>query len=224
MKPVRAACSWSGGKDSCLALHAALGRGIEVTKLLNFVSAETLRGAFHGIEGALMRAQAERIGIPLTQKPTTPDMTSYEAEFKEAVRAELAHGVTHMILGDIYLPEHANWVERVCGEVGIVPISPLWNRPPRSVVDEFCALGFKAVIASCKADILDSSYPGRVLDSAMAEDFARRGICPCGEHGEYHTFVVDGPLFREPVRLLRTRTVTRDGFWRHHFLDIREFA
>jgi uncharacterized protein (TIGR00290 family) len=215
--------SWSGGKDSCLAYYRAMRQGRNVSCLLNFVSKGTGRGCFHGIDNSLMRRQADSLGARLIQKEVSPDMENYETEFKAAVRELMAEGADSMVFGDIYLLDHAGWVERVCGELGITPVEPLWNMQPRAIMEEFLGLGFKAVIVSCQADKLGKEFVGRYLDSDIVNEFERLGVCPCGENGEYHTLVVDGPIFKDKIEILESEPLLKEGFWKHWFLDIRRF-
>jgi uncharacterized protein (TIGR00290 family) len=217
----RSIASWSGGKDSCLALYKALRQGYNVKYLLNFISRESQRGCFHGIERDLLRLQAERIGMPLIQKETTADMKKYEEEFKEAVSALNDAGA--MIFGDIYLLDHKSWVERVCGDLNIEMVEPLWNIPPEKIIEEFVGSGFRAVIVSCQADKLDRSFIGRVVDKPLIGELKERGVCPCGENGEFHTFVFDGPIFKKRIKILESAPVLKEGFWKHWFLDIKKY-
>ena len=133
MNKAVAISSWSGGKDSCLAYYKAKQQGCRIACLLNFISKGTGRGCFHGIAGDLMRRQADSLGVRLVQKEISPDMLRYEEEFKEAVSELKAEGIDSMVFGDIYLLEHSSWVERVCKDLGITPIEPLWNIPAASI-------------------------------------------------------------------------------------------
>ena len=216
--------SWSGGKDCCLSYYKAVKQGCRVKYLLNFISKGTGRGCFHGIESGLLRRQADLIGVPLVQKEVSPDMKRYEDEFKEAVNELKAEGIGAMIFGDIYLIDHASWVERVCGDLAITTIEPLWNVPAKDVVREFVDSGFKAIIVSCQAEKLGKEFIGRRIDKEIIKEFESRGVCPCGENGEYHTLVVDGPIFKEPIKILESEAILRDGFWKHWFLDIKKYA
>lgn len=215
--------SWSGGKDSALACYKAMRMGYDVRYLLNFVSRESGRGCFHGIEGALLKAQADAIGIPIVQKETTADMSKYEEEFKDAVSSFSIQGIRSMVFGDIYLLEHSSWVERVCGEIGVMPVNPLWNRPVEAIFEEFIDLGFEATIISCKADPLGKEFIGRCLTKAMIREFKDRGVCPCGENGEYHTLVTDGPLFKKRIEIIDSEPIVKEGFWKHYFLNIKKY-
>jgi diphthine-ammonia ligase len=219
-----AIASWSGGKDSCLACYKAIRQGYAVKHLLNFISRESKRGCFHGLQGKLLKFQADLIGIPLVQKEVSPDMEKYEEEFKAAVTELKGSEIGTMVFGDIYLLEHESWIERVCGDLKINALEPLWNTTPEKIIDEFVGLGFKAIIVSCKADIMGKEFLGRLVDKDLAEELKKKGICPCGEKGEFHTLVVDGPIFRKPIKIVKAEAVIKESFWKHWFLDIKEYA
>src|SRR3989338_7691766 len=171
--------SWSGGKDSCLACYKAIKGGHDIRYLLNFVSRKYNRCCFHGIEAGILKRQVEAIGIPLIQKAVSDDMKKYEDEFKAAVSEIKAKGIQAMVFGDIYLDEHKDWVDRVCNDLGISPIEPLWNVPAVNVVEEFIGLGFKAIIVSCKADLFGKEFVGRYIDKELIEELKNRNVCPC---------------------------------------------
>ncbi|MFA6282341.1 MAG: diphthine--ammonia ligase [Candidatus Omnitrophota bacterium] len=215
--------SWSGGKDSCFALYKALKSGIEIKYLLNFMSREHKRCCFHGIESKLIELQADCLGIPLVQKGVTPDMKKYEEEFKEAVIELKNKGISKMVFGDIYLLDQFNWVERVCKDLAITPIEPLWNNSASSLVREFIAAGFKSVIVSAKDDVLGRNFIGKIIDESLVREFEERKICPCGENGEFHSFVIDGPIFKNRIEILESEPILKEGFWRHWFLDIKKY-
>ncbi|MCU0666246.1 MAG: diphthine--ammonia ligase [Candidatus Omnitrophica bacterium] len=215
--------SWSGGKDSCLALYRAMKQGYKINNLLNFISKGSGRGCFHGLTADLLKYQAKLMGFPLTQCAVSPDMKLYEEEFKQAVDRFIKKGARYMVFGDIYLLEHSSWVERVCGELGINPVEPLWADDTLGLIDEFVDAGFKAVIVSCKADVMGEEYLGRIIDKPLAKELKAKGICPCGENGEYHTLVVDGPIFAKPIQILDSEKIKKQGFWEHWFLDIKYY-
>lgn len=222
-KRITTISSWSGGKDSCLACYKALKQGCQVKYLLSFISKESKRGCFHGIESRLLQLQAELIGIPLVLKEVSPDMKLYEEEFKEAVAGLMAKGAGSMVFGDLYLLDHFSWVERVCKELGIKAVEPLWNVPPEQVIGEFIDLGFRAVIVSCQADKLGREFIGRSIDRGLVQELIAKKVCPCGENGEFHTLVVDGPIFKRKIEILKSEPVLKQGFWKHWFLDIKEY-
>ena len=215
------AVSWSGGKDSCLALYRALQQRYSVRALLNFVSQDSKRCCFHGVPRELMEWQSQSLGIPLVTHPMPDAMREYEEAFRRAIAG--LDGINGIVFGDIYLDEHKEWVERVCRSAGISCIEPLWNESPGALMEEFIDLGFMAVIVSCKADLFGPEWIGRIIDRAMLSELRDRGICPCGENGEFHTLVVDGPFFRAPVELTAAKTVLVEGFWKHWFMDIKHF-
>ena len=218
-----AIASWSGGKDSCFAYYKARQAGYDVKYLLNFISRESRRGCFHGIESGLLQLQAKLVGVPIAQKETTADMQKYEEEFKEAVSELKVEGINTMVFGDIYLDEHKDWVERVCAEIGIKPLEPLWNNPPLKVMQEFIEAGFKAMVVSAQADKFNSDFVGRIVDKELIDELNARKICPCGENGEFHTLVIDGPIFKRGIRILESEPILKEGFWKHWFLDIKKY-
>jgi uncharacterized protein (TIGR00290 family) len=213
--------SWSGGKDSCLACYRAIQQGYKVKYLLNFISKESKRCCFHGIEAKLINLQAELIGITLIQKEVTADMREYEREFKAAVSQ--IKDIKAMVFGDIYLDEHKDWVERVCQDLDISPIEPLWNNSPSAILEEFIDLGFRAVVVSCQADKFGKDFVGKEVDKDLLAELKSRSICPCGENGEFHTLVVDGPIFKRRIEILESEPVLKEGFWKYWFLDIKKY-
>ncbi len=215
--------SWSGGKDSCLACYRAMQQGYKVKYLVNFISRESQRGCFHGIEQKLLQLQAELIGIPLVQKEVTADMKEYEKEFKAAVSELKDTGIEGMVFGDIYLDEHKDWVERVCQDIGITSIEPLWNNSPAVLLEEFISLGFKAIVVSAQADKFSQDFVGREVNKELLQELQARNICPCGENGEFHTLVVDGPIFKRKIEILESEPVLKEGFWKYWFLDIKKY-
>ncbi len=215
--------SWSGGKDSCLACYKAMREGYQVEYLLNFISKEYQRCCFHGIEAELLHSQANLVGIPLIQKEVSAVMEEYEREFKQAVSEVKAGVITGMVFGDVYLEEHKIWVDRVCKDLEIQPIEPLWGMPPEKVLEDFITLGFKAIVVSCKADLFGKEFIGREVDEDFIKELRRKGICLCGENGEFHTLVVDGPIFKRRIEITKSRAILKEGFWTHWFLDIQEY-
>jgi len=211
--------SWSGGKDSCFACYKAICEGYNVSHLLNFISKEYQRVSFHGTEAKLIQLQAKAIGIPLSQKETTWD--GYEQEFKDAVKSLIPEGVTGMVFGDIYLQEHKDWVERVCRELGIEAIEPLWGQDPERILLEFIDSGFEATIISAKSDLFDDKWIGQKVNKEFLSYLKDNNIDLCGENGEYHTFVTDGPMFKKKIEIAKSQPIMRDG---HRFLDTLEYS
>lgn len=222
MANLKIIASWSGGKDSNLALYKAIQEGYKIKYLLNFISKKYKRCCFHGIQKELINLQANLIGIPLFQKEVSPDMKLYEEEFKEAVNHLKKKGVKGMVFGDVYLAEQKNWVERVCKDLKIKMIEPLWQRVPEKIIEEFIHLGFKAVVVSAKEKLFGKDFIGREVNGSLLKEIKKRKICPCGENGEFHTFVTDGPVFKKgKIEITKSRAILKKGFWPHWFLDIQ---
>lgn len=211
--------SWSGGKDSCLACHRAIANGLKVCYLANTVTEDGQRSRSHGLSAEVLRVQAQAIGVPLVQCPTGWD--NYEAEFKRMLRNLKQEGVEGGVFGDIDFNEHRQWVERVCREVGLVPHLPLWGESQDKILREFIGLGFESVVVAAKADLFGEEILGRKVDldfvRYLSELSKTKSITPCGEAGEYHTLVLDGPIFKQRLVITEARKVLRDE---HHFLEI----
>ncbi|HAK61508.1 MAG TPA: ATP pyrophosphatase [Nitrospiraceae bacterium] len=166
--------SWSGGKDSCFACYKAMQAGHTIGTFVNFISHDSGRVSFHGTDPELITMQAKLAGIPLHQQTTT--MNTYEQEFIQTVRSLKDQGATGMVFGDIYLDEHREWVEKVCEEIGITPLEPLWGGDTEQLLRDFIDEGFQAVVVTGKADVIDREWIGRRVDEAfrLYQDKVRR--------------------------------------------------
>ncbi|MFC1916626.1 diphthine--ammonia ligase [Chloroflexota bacterium] len=211
--------SWSGGKDSCLACYLATSNGFKVRYLANTVTEDGQRSRSHGIPADVIKVQSQAMGIPIVQQPTTGN--NYEAQFKKMLRTFKQEGVEGGVFGDIDFEEHRQWVERVCQEVDIIPHLPLWGESQDKILRDFIDLGFESIIVTTIADLLGEEWLGRKVDLDFLSHLAKlretKDITPCGEAGEYHTLVIDGPLFNQRLEILETRKVLRDEHW---FLEI----
>jgi diphthine-ammonia ligase len=205
---VKVFSSWSGGKECALATCKAISQGHEVLYLLNFISEDGERSRSHGIKADVLALQAEAIGIPLIQVKTSWE--NYEENFKKVVRELKDKGIEGGVFGDIDLEEHREWVERVCGQVGIKAFLPLWGIKPEELIAEFLKLKFKAIVIATR---LEEGLLGKVLDKALVKRISRLGSHPCGESGEYHTFVTAGPIFRRALKVTKGERERRDNVW-----------
>ena len=218
---MQAVASWSGGKDSCLAYYKAISEGVKVSHLLNLISADAKRSMSHEVSPGLIVSQAAAIGVPVIQKRVTWD--TYEQKFKEAITELKAKGVEGVVTGDIDLPEGKEWNDRISSEMGIKFIAPLWENEPEQILNDFVGAGFEAVVVCVKAETLAERWIGRKVDSDFIDELCQSNgskIHPCGELGEYHTLVIDGPIFRKRIEILDSKPVFREGYW---FLDISRY-
>ncbi len=204
--------SWSGGKECALATYKAISQGHEVLYLLNFVSEDGQRSRSHGIKASVLALQAEAIGIPLIQVKTSWE--NYEENFKKVVRELKNKGIEGGVFGDMDLAEHREWVERVCSEVGIKAFLPLWGIKAEELIEELLKLKFKAIIVATR---LEETFLGKALDKALVRQISKLGSHPCGENGEYHTFVTEGPIFRKAFKITSGEKKKIDNIW---FWDI----
>jgi diphthine-ammonia ligase len=196
--PAPYALMWSGGKDSYLALVRAQRQGLGVSTLVNFYDGPTGRVRFHATRRELVAAQAFALGLRLHQHATTAE--SYEAVFRAAVGQLAAAGCPGVVFGNIHLEDVRAWFEERVRAQGLEHHEPLWGDPPAALLDEFVDSGAGAVVTCVETARLPAAWLGRPIDEAFATDIARLpGVDPCGERGEYHTFVYGGPFFSEPV-------------------------
>ena len=209
MKP-RAAVSWSGGKDSYLALHRSRS-SYEVVAMITMFSEDGARSRSHGLRPEIVDAQALRLGLTLC--PGLGSWATYEAGYRRALADARALGITHVIFGDIMYESNRVFPERVCEAEGLVPVEPLWGEPTDALYRELVGTGADARIVTVRDGVLDPSWLGRRLTLNLLPDLVAAGADPCGEHGEYHTVVVDAPGFASPLELASLDYVARDGCW-----------
>jgi len=179
-----------------LALHRALAAGWQVEALLAMFDEGGQRSRSHAIPPQLMQTQAEALSIPLVIGRA--GWADYEAVFTQQLQGFAAQGITHGLFGDIDLQAHRDWEEKVCASAGLVAELPLWQQDRRALVDELLALGYRARVVCVDARVLDASFCGREFDARFLADLPA-GVDACGENGEFHTFVFDGPRFVRPV-------------------------
>lgn len=210
---IKAFVSWSGGKDASFSFHkAAQNKDVEIAYLLNMVSEDGKHSRTHGVSSELLKAQAKAIGIPIIQKRTTWE--TYEEEFKKAVLELKERGINTGIFGDIDFQVHRDWVERVCRERDIRPLFPLWQRARGEILGEFIDSGFEAVVVAAKSDALGSTWIGRKIDERFIKDLGGvTSVDLCGEAGEYHTFVYNGPIFKKSIEFIIGEKVLEGKNW-----------
>jgi uncharacterized protein (TIGR00290 family) len=203
--------NWSGGKDSSLCLHRILqDERYSVDSLLTSVNAVHNRISMHGVRRELLNAQAEAIGLPLhtIELPEQPGMQEYEQAMMAQVEALKKEGYTQAVFGDIFLEDLKVYREQKLATANIQCVFPLWKISTQELMDEFLALGFKAIIVCVNEKYLDKSFCGRLIDDSFVRDLPSN-VDVCGENGEYHSFVFDGPVFDRPIPYTRGEIVYR---------------
>jgi diphthine-ammonia ligase len=206
----RYAVMFSGGKDSMLALDRAVHAGAAAPTLLTLYDAASERVRFHGVPLAVMRAQAEALGLSARHYPTTP--ATFEAVFLAALAALHDDGISGVIFGDIHLADVRAWYEERVRAAGLAHVEPLWGEAPGALVREAVARGHRALITCVEEATAEPAWLGRVIDERLIDEFEQRGIDPCGERGEYHTLVTDGPLFQRPLAVTLGDVYAEGGF------------
>ncbi len=201
----RVLLSWSGGKDSALALHELARSGeCEVAALLTTVTEGTGRVGMHAVRRELLVRQADALGLPLRELvvPPFPANDVYEAAMRGVLEEFATRGVRRVAFGDLFLEDIRAYRERMLGPLGLKGVYPIWARDTAELAREFLDLGFRAVLVCVDVEVLDASFAGRELDRALLAELPA-GVDPCGENGEFHTFVFDGPEFRAPIAFER---------------------
>ena len=198
MPKPRAIVSWSGGKDCCLALHRSADR-FDIVGLITTMIEDGSRSRSHGLRLSLLNKQAESMGLQLFTETTTWE--SYEEAFARLLIRSKALDASHVIFGDIYPDAHKQWAEAQCGKQGMVAVEPLWSEASESAGREFLAVGGSAVIVTVREEKLDASFLGRRYSAELIEQFLSMGIDPCGERGEFHTFVKSSPRFSGEIAI-----------------------
>ena len=184
--------------------------------MVNMVSGNGKYSRTHGISTHYLKLQSEAMGIPIIQKKTS--WQNYENNFKQVVLYLKDKGLNLGIFGDIDLQEHRDWVEKVCKDMGIKPILPLWKEEREKLLEEFIDLGFKAIIVATQAELLGKEWLGRRIDKKFVKEIKAIGnIDLCGEKGEYHTFVYAGLIFQNRIEFEQGKKTLRDEHW---FLEI----
>ncbi len=204
---------WSGGKDSAMALHALRQDNVPIAALLTTVTETYDRISMHGVRRELLLRQAESIGLPLHEVRIPPQCINpiYEARMEEALRVHYDAGVRTVAFGDIFLEDLRAYREKNLARIGMTAVFPIWKRDTRELIRSFHAAKFRAVAACVDPKVLDPSFAGRELDASFFRDLPA-GVDPCGENGEFHTFVFDGPIFRNPIPVRVGEIVERDSF------------
>ena len=206
----RCALSFSGGKDSTLALDRAIRQGLQVELLVTLYDEASQRVRFHGVPLVLIQAQADALGIPLLAHPTTP--ANFEHVFLQTLAELCQRGITTLIFGNIHLADVQAWYEERVKAAGLQHREPIWGEAPGKLVREFLARGYAAILTCIEEARTDAAWLGAPLSEELIQEFEQAGIDPCGERGEYHTFVHAGPLFSAPLTFRLGKRIAQAGF------------
>lgn len=193
--------NWSGGKDSALCLyHCLRNKDITIKILLTTVNKEFNRISMHGVRRELLLQQAQEIGIPLKEifLPETTSLEIYNKVMQESLESLKNEEIKYSIFGDIFLEDLKKYREEKLGEVDLIGLFPLWKSPTKEIINEFLHLGFKTIVVCVNEKYLDKSFVGRIIDESFINDLPDN-VDPCGENGEFHTFVFDGPIFKNKI-------------------------
>jgi uncharacterized protein (TIGR00290 family) len=207
------ALSWSGGKDSALSLRALAEEGVEPKALLATVTADYGRVSMHGVRRSLLRRQAAATGLPLVEVEIPLGCTNelYESRMAAALASDELSTVDEVAFGDLFLEDIRAYRESRLAEVGKLARFPVWGRDTATLALAFLAAGFRAILVCVDPRKLDPSFAGREYDERLLTDLPA-GVDPCGENGEFHTFVTAGPILDRPIDCRRGAVVERDGF------------
>jgi uncharacterized protein (TIGR00290 family) len=210
--------SWSGGKDSCYAMMQAVAMGLQPKVLLNMMNENGKVSRSHGLPLTILKQQAEKMNLPIVTIPAT--WNDYEAKFIDTLQTLKAdYGLDAAVFGDIDLQPHRDWEEKVCKAAGLEAILPLWQQNRIDLVKEMLTNGIETMIVSCNTQ-MGEKYLGKIMTTALAEELEANGIDSCGENGEFHTMVINCPLFSEAIALPKYTTQTYNDYcfvvWETH--------
>jgi uncharacterized protein (TIGR00290 family) len=212
--------SWSSGKDSALALYEMMHTpDYEVTALLTTIAEDSDRISMHSVRRALVERQAEALGLSLEAvlfTPTAP-AEAYQDKMRRVLTSYRAKGVTAVVFGDIYLDDLRQSREGKLAQLDMKGLFPLWKRDTRELVETFIQLGFKAITTCVDTAVLDRRFLGRAIDESFLSELPA-SVDPCGENGEYHSFVFDGPIYREPIRFTPGKVTSYEA--RYYYCDL----
>jgi uncharacterized protein (TIGR00290 family) len=210
-KNLNTLCSWSGGKDSCFALMQAIEQNYIPKVLLNVLNEEGKISRSHGIPANILQLQAAAANLPIEMISSSWD--DYETKFTTTLSdLKKEFDLTHAVFGDIGLQAHRDWEEKVCTNAGLTALLPLWQQDREQLVMQMISAGIKTIIVSCN-ETLGSDFLGRALDEQCVHDLKNKGVDVCGENGEFHTLVIDCPLFSNPVEVSVKEKALHEKYW-----------
>lgn len=207
----RIICSWSGGKDSCFALMQAIHAGYTPTVLLNVLNEAGKISRSHGIPSAILSAQAAAMRLPVHL--ISSSWEEYEKRFINALQELTAqYQLTHAVFGDIDLQAHRDWEEKVCETASLTAVLPLWQQNRKVLVEQMLEAGIETMIVSCNT-LMGEAFLGRMLTRELVSELETLGVDVCGENGEFHTLVLNCPLFRKGIDVIVGQKIQHGEYW-----------
>jgi diphthine-ammonia ligase len=204
-------CSWSGGKDSCFALMLAIRLGYSPKVLLNVLNEEGRISRSHGIPSGILKAQAASAGLPIHM--ISSSWQDYEIKFTTTLtQLKEQYNVSHAVFGDIDLQPHRDWEEKVCASAGLTAVLPLWQKNRKELVLQMINNGIETMIVSCN-DVMGERFLGEKITPNLVEELEALDVDVCGENGEFHTLVMNCPLFSYPLSVAIQRTIQHENYW-----------
>ncbi|MFC5590835.1 diphthine--ammonia ligase [Sporosarcina soli] len=210
MKGYPFVASWSGGKDSAMAYYRAVKAGGIPKRVWTMFEEDKERSKSHALPFEVVEAQANQLGVPLMIRGAS--WSGYEQQFLHAMKECKGAGIDHGVFGDIDLIDHLEWVQKTCAKVGMEAVHPLWMEPRRKILEEFVTVGFEAYVVVVNTKMMPAHFIGRKFTIELMDEMDALGIDSCGESGEFHTVVVDGPIFSERVPVVFSGQHERDGY------------
>ena len=204
-------CSWSGGKDSCFALMQAIDTGYTPKVLLNVLNEEGKISRSHGIPAAILQAQANAAGLPIHL--ISSSWQEYEMHFTNALSTlKEQYSLTNAVFGDIDLQPHRDWEEKVCTNAGLTAVLPLWQQNRKTLVMQMLEAGIETMIVSCN-EVMGEKFIGQIINRSLVEELEAIGVDACGENGEFHTLVLDCPLFTKRINVTVAEKLWHGNYW-----------
>jgi len=203
--------SYSGGKDSILAIHRAIKSGLSPLELIITYNTDADRSWFHGLTENIIQKVSDSLGMPITFIKTSGE--KYEENFEKALAEAKSKGAEVCVFGDIDIENHLEWCTLRCEKAGLIPYFPLWKEERKKVVYEFIDSGFSAIIIIVNTSKLSKDLVGKILSRDVVDSIEENGADICGENGEYHTFVFDGPIFKNKIDFAANEKIERDKYF-----------
>lgn len=215
---MKAVVLWGGGKDACMACYKAMNSGYTIECLLNFTFKGSKHSISHHLRNDILLKQSQALGIKLIQKES--EWGNAEERYIKAFSSLKKQGIGYAVFGDIFLKEHYDWLRKVSVASGLTPVFPLWKLKTKDIITEFLDKGFETVILNLKYDLFGEKWLGKRLSNEFIDYLIKNNLDPCGEYGEFHTFVTNGPIFKKKIVITKSKKLIEDKPCKLRVLDI----